>query len=316
MEDDAMKIGFYLGLLLAAGIAQAAMPVIDNAVCQSRVEKIRGDLLKWIQSGKAARLTLPNTLTADGYKTKMLDQITHSQITCVQEYLKVNGQDQNCKVTGAGQAQCTSEPLINDTGEDRQYGWVHHEYAELAGIEAGPGFSDTSPISTQLMRFLKPTTDLTLGADLQPLPTTQNVVENFKDFFGDYEFVSCTYYSSKSPIEKPCTTQNGLVLDPSNTRLKMEMLEGTLQIEYRNLHNQELMIYQTAAYPDASAGDSCYTFYGEQSCQGIGSSGVYTSRVNLRNANGLTYLTNDMFESGATSGDLHQVYVLRKISVP
>src|ERR1700677_217513 len=44
-------------------------------ICQDRVEAIRNDISDWIEAGGAAGLKLPNGVTLDAYKQKMLKEI-------------------------------------------------------------------------------------------------------------------------------------------------------------------------------------------------------------------------------------------------
>jgi hypothetical protein len=302
-----------MGLIFAAGSAQAAIPVVDNGICQTRVLRIRDDIRWWIQNGGSAALTLPTRVNLADYNAKMLDQLSRAQITCVGDTLKVGDSEERCKVQGSEQILCNSERIINDSPVSYQYGLVNHAYAQLAQIETDPGYTntDSAKISKQLENFLKPTVELSLSPTLQTAPVKQPVNDNFKDFVGDYELVTCKVYSSKSPVEKPCPSLFGLITDPAHMRVNVSIDDmGYAEVTYTNVNGNDITVSYTAARTILEPGTSCSTFYGEQFCQAITSSGAYSNHAKLSNENGLTTFLNEEFDSLTA---FHQVFVLKKI---
>jgi len=133
-------------------------------ICQDRIEAIRNDISDWIEAGGAAALKLPNGVTLDAYKQRMLKEIAltradgqHS-IVC-----KKNPKD---VVVGTSEKICASsspsKPKIAcyrdgfmKLSEDNQYFMVHHEFAFLSGFEDQDGAQSDYPLSDQITAYLQ-----------------------------------------------------------------------------------------------------------------------------------------------------------------
>ena len=125
--------------------------------CENRILSIRDDIRGWINKGGADKLRLPKEITLKEYKSKMLQRIKTSTMSCTTKRLFYKGVEKTCLNSGQekGSFVCNFERFSSGS-EEEQYILTHHEYAGLSGLEVNDNKIESDYfISNQISSFLE-----------------------------------------------------------------------------------------------------------------------------------------------------------------
>lgn len=123
-------------------------------------QEVATNIGQWIESGNADALEMPDAISLDAYKQRMLRTLEGYRISFTEDSVVVEGAQKVCQNSGPssqpGKILCNRKAFVALKSDSAQlYQLVHHEIAGLSGIELGLGANSDYFISRQISDYLR-----------------------------------------------------------------------------------------------------------------------------------------------------------------
>lgn len=158
-------------------------------------KEIATNIQQWIMVGNADSLRLPQKISLDAYKSKMLEALGNYSISFTTNKVTVGNYEKTCAnsidASGKRNIICNSDRFASAHKNNINYIYrtIHHEFAGLAGLEPNSGEDSNYTISEQISGYLN-------WEYVKRLPVVKNPDRTMMPFQSSH-FCVCRYEKSE-----------------------------------------------------------------------------------------------------------------------